>query len=173
MAAEDCPRRDDDRDDARLRNALKILSERPFSKADMDARDTSHRLSADVLRTLTEYYVPCKARKYLAEEMSNQRCITVLRQVLRLHGYQLLSKQVYIGNGVPKQVIYWVGLLGSAGGDIVLHAATPPLDYRKMLSQNNNAPTQNDKPEKNAARPSRDHCCGMKSQRTPTTIRFL
>jgi hypothetical protein len=123
--------------DKRIHHCLKYLSEHPFSKIDMDKMKTLTRFS-EIIKDISEYYVPCKAKKYIPSEqvtiLTKQKSITVLRQILRLHGYQLLGKQVYIGNGVPKQVIYWVGILGTVQNEDMIHYAIPPIDYRKTLS---------------------------------------
>lgn len=52
---------------------------------------------------LERYYLPCKAKMYL--DCSNEkRAITVLKQVLRLHGYYLLSREKNHNN---KKIIFY------------------------------------------------------------------
>jgi hypothetical protein len=45
-----------------------------------------------IIPMLEKYYIPCKARMYL-NDLDAQKCITILRQVLRLKGCNLLSQQ--------------------------------------------------------------------------------
>ena len=40
--------------------------------------------------TLTKYYIPCKSRVYL-DVINEQKCITILRQFIKTHGYTLMS----------------------------------------------------------------------------------
>jgi len=44
---------------------------------------------------LRKYYLPCKARHYL-NEMTEQKCITILRQFLKVHSYTLVTSEKYI-----------------------------------------------------------------------------
>ena len=44
---------------------------------------------------LWEFYLPCKAVVYF-NEITPQRCVTILRQILRLHNHKLLSNQKYL-----------------------------------------------------------------------------
>ena len=46
-----------------------------------------------VLIDLEAYYVPCKARVYLHSDLTEQRAITILRQVLKAHGVSLISSE--------------------------------------------------------------------------------
>ena len=44
---------------------------------------------------LVRYYIPCKAKKYLTE-LNEKKCITVLRQFLKMQNYTLMSKEKYV-----------------------------------------------------------------------------
>lgn len=71
---------------------LKNLSDKKlFCKFDLVQNKTLEKFEAikDELRT---FYLPCKAKMYL-ELLTEKRVITVLKQVLRLHGYFLVSKE--------------------------------------------------------------------------------
>ena len=54
---------------------------------------------------LTKYYIPCKAKKYL-DDLNEKKCITILRQFLKIHNYTLISKEKYIKG--KKQLFYQV-----------------------------------------------------------------
>lgn len=41
---------------------------------------------------LTTFYIPCKARLYL-HDLTVQKCITILRQILKLHSCYIMSIQ--------------------------------------------------------------------------------
>jgi hypothetical protein len=41
------------------------------------------------LPLLYPYYLPCKAKRFLHETLDNSRLITILRHILRPHGYDL------------------------------------------------------------------------------------
>ena len=44
---------------------------------------------------LQEYYIPCKSRTYL-NELNTKNVITILRQIVRLHNYSVVSREKYI-----------------------------------------------------------------------------
>ena len=54
---------------------------------------------------LETYYLPCKARDYI-HNIDIRRCITILRQFIRIHGYTLMYKEKYIDG--KKTTIYRV-----------------------------------------------------------------
>lgn len=74
-----------------------------FSKYDLVKCDTLHKLE-DMKSELEIYYLPCKSKIYL-HELTEKKAITVLKQVLRLHGYFLVSKEKNVSN---KKVIFYV-----------------------------------------------------------------
>ncbi len=52
---------------------------------------------------LIKYYIPCKGRKYLVD-LNEKKCITILRQFLKIINYTLMSKEKYI-NG--KKILFY------------------------------------------------------------------
>jgi len=44
---------------------------------------------------LIKYYIPCKGKKYLIN-LNEKKCITILRQFLKIQNYTLMSKEKYI-----------------------------------------------------------------------------
>jgi hypothetical protein len=52
---------------------------------------------------LNEYYIECKSKTYLTD-ITLKRCIVILRQFLRCHGYTLFSKEKFVKG--KKQTIY-------------------------------------------------------------------
>ena len=59
---------------------------------------------------LRRYYIPCKAKLYLIN-INEKKCITILRQFLKIHNYTLMSKEKYIKGkkslfyqGIPLQI---------------------------------------------------------------------
>ena len=52
---------------------------------------------------LIKYYIPCKGRKYLVD-LNEKKCITILRQFLKILNYTLMSKEKYI-NG--KKILFY------------------------------------------------------------------
>ena len=55
---------------------------------------------------LLKYYIPCKAKKYILTELNEKKCITILRQFLKIHNHTLISKEKYV-NG-KKMLFYQV-----------------------------------------------------------------
>jgi hypothetical protein len=52
---------------------------------------------------LNEYYIECKSKTYLTD-ITLKRCIVILRQFLKCHGYTLFSKEKFVKG--KKQTIY-------------------------------------------------------------------
>ena len=73
-----------------------------FSKYDLVQHNTVQKLNTLKVE-LEEYYLPCKAKIYL-ENITEKRALTVLKQVLRLHNYYLLSRE---RNFNQKKVIFY------------------------------------------------------------------
>ena len=72
-----------------------------FKSSDLTENQTPIKMN-NIKYKLSEFYIPCKARTYLCD-FDNNRCLTILRQVLRLYDYQLTSEQKYL-NGRKKTV---------------------------------------------------------------------
>jgi hypothetical protein len=43
---------------------------------------------------LTHFYLPCKSKIYL-DNLTEKKCITILRQFLKIHNYNVISKEKY------------------------------------------------------------------------------
>tara|TARA_Y100000996_G_scaffold59594_1_gene40257 strand:- start:1131 stop:1526 length:396 start_codon:yes stop_codon:yes gene_type:complete len=52
---------------------------------------------------LVRYYIPCKAKKYLTD-LNEKKCITILRQFLKIQNYTLMSKDKYIDG---KKILFY------------------------------------------------------------------
>lgn len=82
---------------------LKNLEDRKsFSKQELVQLGTVDRLNA-MKPDLETYYLPCKAKVYLSD-LTEKKTLTVLKQVLRLHGYCVQS---YERNMNHKKVIFY------------------------------------------------------------------
>ena len=73
-----------------------------FSRKDLESTRCVEELAA-LKEELAEYYLPCKARTYL-NDLNNKNAITVLRQISRLYGYSVQSREKYIKG--DKFIIY-------------------------------------------------------------------
>jgi hypothetical protein len=49
----------------------------------------------EIMIYLEQYYIPCKSKKYLSE-INEKKCITILRQFLKIHNHTLNSKEKYV-----------------------------------------------------------------------------
>ena len=52
---------------------------------------------------LVRYYIPCKAKRYLTD-LNEKKCITILRQFLKIQNYTLMSKDKYIDG---KKILFY------------------------------------------------------------------
>ena len=64
-----------------------------FTKQTLQDNETTEKLS-QIQEKLESYYIPCKA-KY-SKDLTEKKCITLLRQFIKVHGYTLISKERYI-----------------------------------------------------------------------------
>ena len=73
-----------------------------FTKKTLETLNTIEKLN-DIKDKLNEYYIECKSKTYLTD-ITLKRCIVILRQFLRCHGYTLFSKEKFVKG--EKQTIY-------------------------------------------------------------------
>tara|TARA_B110001469_G_C9559889_1_gene277732 strand:+ start:112 stop:507 length:396 start_codon:yes stop_codon:yes gene_type:complete len=65
-----------------------------FTKKLMDELGTIYKIN-NIKDELYKYYLPCKSKIYI-EDITLNKCITILRQFLKVHNYTLISKEKYI-----------------------------------------------------------------------------
>jgi hypothetical protein len=74
----------------------------PFSRADIVSRGTVPALHA-LRPKLYQVYIPCKASVYVAEDITPERCLVILRHFLRAAGMHLSAADMNF-DGVRTQV---------------------------------------------------------------------
>ncbi len=72
-----------------------INDQRTFTRYDLRRVNAVARVQ-DMVPVLQTFYIPCKARLYLTE-ITEKKVITVVKQVLRLHGYCVIAKEKNVG----------------------------------------------------------------------------
>ena len=75
-----------------------------FTRLNLIDLKTVEKMEENV-NELSKYYIPCKAKKYLSD-LNEKKCITILRQFLKIHNHTLISKEKY--NKGKKQLFYQV-----------------------------------------------------------------
>jgi hypothetical protein len=65
-----------------------------FTKKDLAVFETVKKIDENIV-LLEELYLPCKAKIYLTE-LNEKKCVTILRQLLKLFKYNLKSTEKYI-----------------------------------------------------------------------------
>lgn len=73
-----------------------------FTKYDLHFNNTIAKLN-QLKSQIEVYYVPCKGRIYL-DDITIKKCITILRQVLRLYDFNLETSERYIAK--KKSIAY-------------------------------------------------------------------
>eukprot|EP00877_Chromochloris_zofingiensis_P005109 jgi/Chrzof1/1459/Cz10g08210.t1 len=63
-----------------------IDDRRVFTWQDLRRLDTAKRVRDEVVASLREYYLPCKARRYIDRDLTERRCLVIVRQLLRERG---------------------------------------------------------------------------------------
>jgi hypothetical protein len=71
-----------------------IDDEHSFCKYDIEKLYTVDKINS-LKDEIAKHYLPCKSKIYL-DNLDANKCITILRQILRLHGQILISRQKYI-----------------------------------------------------------------------------
>jgi hypothetical protein len=64
-----------------------------FSRKMITEKNVIDKLNL-LMPQLKEYYMNCKHKKYL-ENLDPKRCVTILRQLLRLYDYRVVSMEKY------------------------------------------------------------------------------
>lgn len=67
--------------------------------SDLSTVESMNEMYDELLR----YYIPCKAKKYLID-LNEKKCITILRQFLKIQNHTLMSKEKYV-NG--KKILFY------------------------------------------------------------------
>ncbi len=75
-----------------------------FTRENLSDLNTVDNIN-DMYDDLIKYYIPCKGKKYLIN-LNEKKCITILRQFLKIQNYTLMSKEKYIGG--KKKLFYQV-----------------------------------------------------------------
>lgn len=75
---------------------------RNFSRKDLIKVNCIEKLNS-LREKLSDYYLPCKARTYL-NGLNSKNVITLLRQIVRLFGFSVSSREKYIKG--DKFIIY-------------------------------------------------------------------
>lgn len=65
-----------------------------FTRDNLSDLNTVNNIN-EMYDELVRYYIPCKSKKYLTE-LNEKKCITVLRQFLKMQNYTLMSKEKYV-----------------------------------------------------------------------------
>merc|ERR1712224_244074 len=68
-----------------------ITDTKYFTKETLKENDTVAKVT-NLLDNLSVFYLPCKGNVYL-KDITESRCIVILRQFLRVHGYTLISNE--------------------------------------------------------------------------------
>ena len=66
-----------------------------FTKDTLKDNKTVQKM-VDMTDELQQYYLPCKLKLYVNDSITEKKCITILRQFIKVKGYTLISKERYI-----------------------------------------------------------------------------
>ena len=90
-----------------VENLLSAFSLKSLSDITIFTRDSIVLTQLEEnLPLLEPYYVPCKAKEYIYGEITNERAIVILRQLLKAHNFILKSTEKVV-NG-KKQTWYQI-----------------------------------------------------------------
>lgn len=62
-----------------------------FSREWMQKHSTIKNIKENLLDELKKLYIQCKAKSYLSD-IDEKSALTILRQILRVHGYNIISR---------------------------------------------------------------------------------
>ena len=77
-----------------LYNLSSLDDQKSFTKKDLHQFETVKKIG-DNLALFEDIYLPCKAKIYLTD-LTEKKCVTILRQILKLFKYNLKSTEKYI-----------------------------------------------------------------------------
>ena len=66
-----------------------------FTRTNLEDLKTVEKIN-ELKEKLGKYYIPCKGKKYLIKKLDEKKCITILRQFLKIHNHTLISKEKYV-----------------------------------------------------------------------------
>ena len=66
-----------------------------FTRANLEDLKTVEKIN-ELKGKLGKYYIQCKGKKYLLIKKKKKKCITILRQFLKIHNHTLISKEKYV-----------------------------------------------------------------------------
>tara|TARA_B100000674_G_C37495583_1_gene757954 strand:+ start:243 stop:629 length:387 start_codon:yes stop_codon:yes gene_type:complete len=87
-----------------LFNLSSLDDQKSFTKKDLQQFETVKKITEN-LALFEDIYLPCKAKIYLTE-LTEKKCITILRQILKLFKYNLKSTEKYIQG--EKMIEYYI-----------------------------------------------------------------
>ncbi len=90
-----------------------------FTKESIKDNNTVEKL-IEMKDKLETYYIPCK--QLYIKDITEKRCIVILRQFIKVHGYTLISKERYIDG--KKLSVYRI-----------IEDDSPPLPLKKKTVQ--------------------------------------
>ena len=73
-----------------------------FTRENLSDLNTVENIN-DMYDEIIRYYIPCKGKKYLID-LNEKKCITILRQFLKIQNYTLMSKEKYI---CSKKILFY------------------------------------------------------------------
>ena len=59
-----------------------------------------------IMQKVKPYYIPCKRRVYFPRVFTTKKFITILRQILKLYDYTLITKERYLSEKKKKYLQY-------------------------------------------------------------------
>ncbi len=65
-----------------------------FTRNNLTDLETVSKMNG-IMSEIEKYYIPCKSKKYLTD-INEKKCITILRQFLKIHNHTLNSKEKYV-----------------------------------------------------------------------------
>jgi hypothetical protein len=66
-----------------------------FTKEELLKNNVVKRMYLEIIPDLILYYIDCKAQRYL-NNLTIKKCLTILKQVLRLFNYSVAKKEIII-----------------------------------------------------------------------------
>ena len=81
-----------------------IYKKKTFTKKELENIKIEDYFN-DIKLLLINFYLPCKSKVYL-ESMTIKKCITILRQLLKLYNFSVISSEHY--NNSKKYIVYTI-----------------------------------------------------------------
>lgn len=88
----------------KILNGINISNIKDYNTFTYKKIEENIKYLEQIIEKVKPYYIPCKRRVYFLDKLTSKKFVTILRQILRLYDYTLLSKERYLPETKKKYI---------------------------------------------------------------------